>query len=91
MVGQKPFSSSNIHVEAVIIGEDKKPLGKKEQRIGEKLSFLQLQKMDKEELEATQFSKLDAENMQQGFPFMVIFYNPVKTVREFSVKIIKIK
>lgn len=91
VVGQKPFSSSNIHVEAVIIGEDKKPLGKKEQRIGEKLSFLQLQKMDKEELEATQFSKMDAENMQQGFPFMVIFYNPVKTVREFSVKIIKIK
>ena len=91
VVGQKPFSSSSIHVEAVIIGEDKKPLEKKEQRVGEKLSFLQLQKMDKEELEATQFSELDAGNMQQDFPFVIIFYNPVKTVREFSVRIIKIK
>ncbi len=91
VVGQKPFLPSTVHVEAVLIGEDKKPLEKKEQKIGGKLSFLQLQKMDKEELEATQLSELAIENMQQDFPFIIIFYNPVKTVREFSVKIIKIK
>lgn len=91
VVGQKPFLPSTVHVEAVLIGEDKKPLEKKEQKVGGKLSFLQLQKMDKEELEATQLSELDIENMQQDFPFIIIFYNPVKTVREFSVKIIKIK
>ena len=91
IVGQKPFLSSTAHVEAVIIGEDKKPLEKKEQRIGGKLTLLQLQKMDKGELEAAQFSELNAGNMQQDYPFMIVFYNPVKTVREFSVKIIKIK
>ncbi len=91
IVGQKPFLSSTAHVEAVLIGEDKKPLEKKEQKIGGKLTLLQLQKMDKGELEAAQFSELNAGNMQQDYPFMIGFYNPVKTVREFSVKIIKIK
>ena len=91
VVGQKPFSSSTIHVEAVIIGEDKKPLEKKEQRVGEKLSFLQLQKMDREELKATQFREFDADVKQSEYPFMVFFYNPVKTVSEFTVKIIENK
>ena len=91
VVGQKPFSSSTIHVEAVIIGEDKKPLEKKEQRVGEKLSFLQLQKMDREELKATQFTEFDADVKQSEYPFMVFFYNPVKTVSEFTVKIIENK
>lgn len=89
VVGQKPFLSSAAHVEAMIIGEDKKTLEKKEQKVGGKLSFLQLQKMDKEELEFAQFSELGEETKRQFFPFLVIFYNPVKTVREFAVKIIK--
>lgn len=88
VAGLKPFLSSSIHVEAVIIGEDKKPLEKKEQKVGGKLSHLQLQKMDKEELEAAQLTDSDAENRRQDFPFMLLFYNTKKTVSEFTVKII---
>lgn len=88
VVGQKPFLSSIAHVEAVIIGEDKKPLEKKEHKIGGKLSLLQLQKMDKEELETAQFSDIDVETRRQDFPFMLLFYNTKKTVSEFAVKII---
>ena len=91
VVGQKPFLPSTVHVEAVIIGEDKKPLEKKEQKVGGNLSLLQLQKMDREELRVAQLSELDADIKQQECNFMIIFYNPSKTVREFSVKIIKIK
>lgn len=91
VVGQKPFLPSTAHVEAVIIGEDKKPLEKKEQKVGGKLTLLQLQKMDKEELEAAQFLEFNADVKQLDYPFMVLFYNPVKTVSEFSVKIIQIK
>ena len=87
VVGQKPFSSSTAHIEAVIIGEDKKPLEKKDQKVGETLSLLQLQKMDREELRAAQLSEFDAEVKQQEYPFMIIFYNPAKTVSEFSVRI----
>lgn len=91
VVGQKPFLPSTVHVEAVIIGEDKKPLGKKDQKVGGKLSLLQLQKMDKEELEATQFSGFEADVKQPKYSFMIIFCNPVKTVSEFAVKITEIK
>ena len=91
VVGQKPFLPSTVHVEAVIIGEDKKPLEKKEQKVGGNLSLLQLQKMDREELRVAQLSELDADVKQQECNFMIIFYNPSKTVSEFSVKIIKIK
>lgn len=89
VVGQKPFLPSAAHVEAVIIGEGKKPLEKKEQKVGGKLSFLQLQKMDKEELGTAQYSALDSTVMKQEFHFIVLFYNPVKTVSEFSIKIIE--
>lgn len=91
VVGQKPFLPSTAHVEAVIIGEDKKPLEKKEQKVGGQLSLLQLQKMDKEELENSQYSALDSNVKRQEFHFIVIFYNPVKTVSEFSIKIIEQK
>lgn len=91
VVGQQPFLSSTTHVEAVIIGGDKKPLETKEQKVGGKLSLLQLQKMDKEELENSQYSALDANVKRQEFHFIVIFYNPMKTVSEFSVKIIEQK
>ncbi|MFR3975650.1 MAG: hypothetical protein ACLTZ2_06325 [Desulfovibrio sp.] len=89
VVGQKPFLPSTVHVEAVIIGEDKKPLEKKEQKVGGNLSLLQLQKMDKEELENSQYSALDSNVKRQEFHFIVIFYNPVKTVSEFTIKISK--
>lgn len=91
VVGQKPFSSSTAHIEAVIIGEDKKPLEKKDQEVGETLSLLQLQKMDKEELRAALLSEFDGEVKQKEYPFMIIFYNLAKTVSEFSVKIIETK
>ncbi len=91
VVGQKPFSSSTAHIEAVIIGEDKKPLEKKDQKVGETLSLLQLQKMDKEELRAALLSEFDGEVKQKEYPFMIIFYNLAKTVSEFSVKIIETK
>lgn len=91
VVGQKPFSSSTAHIEAVIIGEDKKPLGKKDQKVGETLSLLQLQKMDKEELSAALLSEFDGEVKQKEYPFMIIFYNLAKTVSEFSVRIIETK
>lgn len=91
VVGQKPFLSSIAHVEAVIIGEDKKPLEKKDQKVGGQLSLLQLQKMDKEEMETAQFSGHDIEIKQQYFPFMLIFYNPKRTVSEFTVKIVYVK
>lgn len=87
--GQKPFLPSTAHVEAVIIGEDKKPLEKKEQKIGGKLSLLQLQKMDREELENSQYSAFDSNVSKQEFHFIVLFYNPIKTVSEFTIKIIK--
>lgn len=87
VVGQKPFVPSTAHVEAVIIGEDKKPLEKKEQKVGGNLSLLQLQKMDKEELENSLYSALDANVKRQVFHFIVLFYNPVKKVNEFYVKI----
>ena len=89
VVGQKPFLSSTAHVEAVIIGEDKKPLEKKEQKVGGNLSLLQLQKMDKEELENSLYSALDVNVKRQAFHFIVLFYNPMKTVSEFTIKIIK--
>ena len=89
VVGQKPFLPSTAHVEAVIIGEDKKPLEKKEQKIGGKLSLLQLQKMDREELENSQYSAFDSNVSKQEFHFIVLFYNPIKTVSEFTIKIIK--
>lgn len=89
VVGQKPFLPSTVHVEAVIIGEDKKPLEKKEQKVGGNLSLLQLQKMDKEELENSQYSALDSNVKRQEFHFIVFFYNPVKTVSEFTIKISK--
>lgn len=89
VVGQKPFLPSTVHVEAVIIGGDKKPLEKKEQKVGGNLSLLQLQKMDKEELENSQYSALDSNVKRQEFHFIVIFYNPVKTVSEFTIKISK--
>ena len=85
--GQKPFLPSTAHVEAVIIGEDKKPLEKKEQKVGGNLSLLQLQKMDKEELENSLYSALDANVKRQVFHFIVLFYNPVNKVNEFYVKI----
>ena len=91
VVGQKTFSSSTAHIEAVIIGEDKKPLEKKDQKVGETLSLLQLQKMDKEELRAALLSEFDGEVKQKEYPFMIIFYNLAKTVSEFSVKIIETK
>ena len=43
--------------------------------------------MDREELRAAQLSEFDAEVKQQEYPFMIIFYNPAKTVSEFSVRI----
>lgn len=89
VVGQKPFLPSTAHVEAVIIGEDKKPLEKKEQKVGGNLSLLQLQKMDKEELENSLYLALDANVKRQTFRFIVLFYNPMKTVSEFTIKIIK--
>ena len=89
VVGQKPFLPSTTHVEAVIIGEDKKPLEKKEQKVGGNLSLLQLQKMDKEELENSLYLALDANVKRQAFHFIVLFYNPIKTVSEFTIKIIK--
>lgn len=89
VVGQKPFLPSTAHVEAVIIGEDKKPLEKKEQKVGGNLSLLQLQKMDKEELENSLYLALDANVKRQTFHFIVLFYNPMKTVSEFTIKIIK--
>lgn len=89
VVGQKPFLPSTAHVEAVIIGEDKKPLEKKEQKVGGNLSLLQLQKMDKEELENSLYLALDANVKRQMFHFIVLFYNPMKTVSEFTIKIIK--
>lgn len=91
VVGQKPFLPSTVHVEAVIIGEDKKPLEKKDQKVGGNLSLLQLQKMDREELKAAQFSEFDADVKQPEYPFMVLFYNPAKTISEFAVKIIESK
>ncbi len=89
VVGQKPFLPSTAHVEAVIIGEDKKPLEKKEQKVGGNLSLLQLQKMDKEELENSLYLALDANVKRQTFHFIVLFYNPMNTVSEFTIKIIK--
>ena len=89
VVGQKPFLPSTAHVEAVIIGEDKKPLEKKEQKVGGTLSLLQLQKMDREELENSQYSAIDSNVRKQEFHFIVLFYNPIKTVSEFTIKIIK--
>lgn len=89
VVGQKPFLSSTTHIEAAIIGEDKKPLEKKEQKVGGTLSLFQLQKMDKEELENSQYLALDSNIKKQEFHFIVLFYNPIRTVSEFTIKIIK--
>lgn len=87
IVSSESFLVSSVHVEALIIGEDKRPFEKKVQRLGGHLSTLQLQKMDREEMETAMYSELRGDVKKHEFPFMILFYNPAKTVSEFAVKI----
>lgn len=87
IVSSEPFLASSVHVEASIIGEDKKTLEKRGQRIGGHLSTLQLQKMGRDELETAMYSELGVDEKKHEFPFMILFYNPAKTVSEFAVRI----
>lgn len=87
VVSSESFLVSSVHVEALIIGEDKRPFEKKVQRLGGHLSTLQLQKMDREEMETAMYSELRGDVKKHEFPFMILFYNPAKTVSEFAVKI----
>ena len=91
VTAQRPFLASAVRVEAMIIGEDKKPLEKMEQKLGVKLSLFQLQTMDKEELENAVQLGQDIDVKKQYFSFMIIFCNPAKAVSEFTVKAIKNK
>lgn len=91
VTSRRPFIESAVYVEAIIIGENNKPLGKKFQKIGGHLSHLQLQNMDKEELEHNILPELNEQAWKQSFPFMVLFYNPAKEVREFTIKLQDIK
>lgn len=87
IVSSKSFLASSVHVEASVIGEDKKTLEKRGQRIGGHLSTLQLQKMGRDELETAMYSELGVDEKKHEFPFMILFYNPAKTVSEFAVRI----
>lgn len=91
VTAEEPFLASAVQVEAMIIGEDKKPLEKMQQKVGGKLSLFQLQTMDKEELGNALHHGEEPNVKKQNFPFMILFCNPVKTVSEFSVKVIENK
>ena len=84
----QPFLASAVRVEAMIIGEDKKPMEKMQQKVGGKLSLFQLQTMGKEELENALHLEQDTDAKKQCFPFIFLFYNPKKTVNEFAVEIL---
>ena len=86
--GQKSFKTSEFNVEAMIIGEDKKTIEKKCQRVGGYLSTLQLQELDKEEIEMAMYADVDDNALKNEVHFMILFYNPAKKTSEFSVKII---
>ena len=75
----------------MIIGEDKKIIDKKLQRIGGHLSTLQLQKMDREEMEVAMYADMDDNVVKNEVPFIILFYNPAKRISEFSVRIISKK
>lgn len=87
VVGKEPFQASSVQVEAMIIGEDRNPLEKKVQKVGVSLSHFQLQVMDKDELESALSAETGEGTKKADCPFMVLFYNPAKTVSEFAVKI----
>lgn len=87
--GKESFKTSEFNVEAMIIGEDKKTIEKKIQRIGGYLSILQLQKMDREEIGMAMYADVDDNAVKNEVPFMILFYNPAKKISEFSVKIIE--
>ena len=88
---QESFKTSEFTIEAMIIGEDKKIIDKKLQRIGGHLSTLQLQKMDREEMEVAMYADMDDNVVKNEVPFIILFYNPAKRISEFSVRIISKK
>ena len=88
---QESFKTPEFTIEAMIIGEDKKIIDKKLQRIGGHLSTLQLQKMDREEMEVAMYADMDDNVVKNEVPFIILFYNPAKRISEFSVRIISKK
>lgn len=88
---QESFKTSEFTVEAMIIGEDKKIIEKKINRIGGHLSTLQLQKMDREEIEVAMYADMDDNVIKNEVPFMALFFNPAERTSEFSVRIVSKK
>ena len=86
-----------LEVEAALYRQDKSPLVSKRQFAGTSLSLLQLQTLGEKELEAFINNKQDvlANNTNiptdGEVPFMVLFYNPPPTIKEFGVKIVGVR
>lgn len=84
-----------ITVEASLFDEQGAVVDSKRQRIGNTLVLFQLQMNTQEELEAALTDNvgvsLNNTNVPPGgeVPFMITFYNPPETVREFAVKVVE--
>jgi len=93
------FSSPKdlIKIEALLFDDSGQTVMSKQQLCGVTASLFQLQVLSENELETTLTNKVEVltnnTNVQPGseVPFMVAFYNPPQTVREFLVKVVEAK
>lgn len=83
----------NIHVEAALIGKDRKTIDTRLQKAGVRLSNTQLEVMTEAEMLAAlsnekEIALTNASVQPQGtVPFTVVFFNPPKEVSEYAVKV----
>ncbi|MFV0420767.1 DUF3426 domain-containing protein [Oleidesulfovibrio sp.] len=86
-----------IKVEALLFDDSGQTVMSRQQLCGVTASLFQLQVLSEQELETTLTNKVEVltnnTNVQPGHevPFMVAFYNPPQTVREFLVKVVEAK
>ncbi|GAB7080309.1 DUF3426 domain-containing protein [Megalodesulfovibrio paquesii] len=97
VVNNSPEPRELIKVEANLYDEGGVRLDTKQQLIGNAISLFQLQQLTREELEKALNNPVGITtqntNIKPGAsaPFMVIFYNPAQSVKEYQVVIVDAK
>ncbi len=93
VVNKDTVARRNIHVEAALIGKDRKTIDTRLQKAGVRLSNTQLEVMTEAEMLAAlanekEIALTNASVQPQGtVPFTVVFFNPSKEVSEYAVKV----
>lgn len=86
-----PYPRKAVLLEGILLGEDGKSVISQEQYSGIEASLYQLQELNKAELSAVfaaENAKEKVLSMGAEMPFMMAFFVPNATVKEFSVRVI---